>query len=107
MNKQMHTPKWVHDSDINNTFMVYPDCADSLVVARGIRTEEHARLIAAAPETAAELARVRESNAELVAALQTIADGTAMSGRTEYGWQHVIVEHQKIAEAALVKAKEQ
>lgn len=66
--------------------------------------EANARLIAAAPETAAERDRLKEANAELLQALREIGrelaypnnEGQAISG---------LVDRQRIARAAIAKAE--
>ena len=67
-----HTPgPWrIRQSYADQTYThVYSDTDDRIACTR---SEANARLIAAAPETAAERDRLKEINAELLAALETL-----------------------------------
>ncbi len=59
----------------------------------------------AVPPLGAEIDRLRAVNAELVAALQQIADGETMAGRSAFTHLEVVVRYQEIARAALTKAQ--
>ena len=74
----------------------------------GVRWEQDARLIAAAPETAAERDRLKEVNAELLAALRNIESGlpagsTLIDGANPL-WRDAHRDLQRIARAAIAKA---
>ena len=74
MSEQKHTPgPWeAHKPDGYFGYLIY--APDESIVAREVHPKANAALIAAAPETAAELERVRAENAQLASACARMRD---------------------------------
>ena len=114
---EQHTPgEWVFRADDMMIVRLSPrgGLLDNLHIAeikrQGPETEANARLIAAAPETAAERDRLRADKAELVAALEGIANNRLSTDVPEderadhdyaQGWDTAVT----IARAATAKPK--
>ena len=106
--------KWVFRADDMMIVRLSPTggLLDNLHIAeikrQGPETEANARLIAAAPETAAERDRLKAEKAELVEALERLEDYTSRATNDlndqDTGWYYQLIAATQKARAAIAKA---
>ena len=112
---EQHTPgEWVFRADDMMIVRLSPrgGLLDNLHIAeikrQGPETEANARLIASAPETAAERDQLKTEKAELVEALERLEDYTSRATNDlndqDTGWYYQLIAATQKARAAIAKA---